>query len=252
MSLQGQAAVVTGASSGIGQAIAIALARRGADIFIHAHRNRAGCDNTAEAVRAAGRDCDVWLCDLGEASNAELLVERAWQWRPIDIWVNNAGVDVLTGAMAERSFDDKLEALWRVDVAATARLSRAACQRMKQRGSGVILNMGWDQAETGMAGESGQMFAMTKGAVMALTASLAKSFAPEVRVNCLAPGWIKTAWAGDASDYWQQRAKQESLRNRWGTPEDVARVAAFLASADADFINGQIVPINGGFNSTAE
>ena len=97
--------------------------------------------------------------------------------------------------------------LWRVDVVATLRLSRAVGQRMQQRGRGVILNMGWDQAETGMAGDSGEMFAATKGAVMAATRSLAKSLAPEVRVNCLAPGWIRTEWGEQASDEWQERAE---------------------------------------------
>jgi NAD(P)-dependent dehydrogenase (short-subunit alcohol dehydrogenase family) len=117
---------------------------------------------------------------------------------------------------------------------------------MKQRGAGVILNMGWDQAETGMAGDSGEMFAAVKGAVMAATRSLAKSLAPEVRVNCLAPGWIRTEWGEHASAEWQLRARRESLLGRWGTPEDVARVACFLASPAAEFINGQVVHINGG------
>jgi 3-oxoacyl-[acyl-carrier protein] reductase len=82
---------------------------------------------------------------------------------------------------------------------------------------------------------------------MAFTRSLAQSLAPEVRVNCLAPGWIRTSWGQGASKYWQQRAARQSLRGRWGTPEDVARAAAFLASPAADFITGQEIPINGGF-----
>ena len=117
---------------------------------------------------------------------------------------------------------------------------------------GVILNMGWDQAEFGMAGDSGEMFAAIKGAVMAFTRSLAKSLAPEVRVNGLAPGWIKTDWANEASEYWQERAARESLTARWGTPQDVAQVARFLASPAASFINGQNVPINGGFRTAPE
>src|SRR6476659_5162933 len=117
---------------------------------------------------------------------------------------------------------------------------------MRERGQGVILNMGWDQAENGMAGDSGEFFAAVKGAVMSATRSLAKSLSPEVRVNCLAPGWIRTNWGENASVDWQERAKRESLSGRWGTPEDVARVACFLASPAAAFINGQVIPINGG------
>ena len=82
---------------------------------------------------------------------------------------------------------------------------------------------------------------------MSMTKSLAQSLAPHVRVNCLAPGWIKTQWGDGASEYWSDRAEKESLMGRWGTPQDVALVAAFLCSDAASFISGQIVPVNGGF-----
>ena len=165
--------------------------------------------------------------------------------------MNNAGADVLTTDAAQKSFAEKLDLLWRVDVVGTILLSRAIGERMKQRGRGVIVNMGWDQAEQGMEGDSGEMFGPVKGAVMAFSRSLAKSLAPEVRVNCLAPGWIKTAWGETASEYWQRRAVRESLLGRWGTPEDVARVARFLASPAADFLTGAIIPVNGGWAGRA-
>ena len=98
-----------------------------------------------------------------------------------------------------------------------------------------------------MAGDAGEMFAATKGAIMSMTKSLAQSLAPDVRVNCLAPGWIKTKWGESASGKWNQRATQESLMNRWGTPRDIANAAAFVSSDDADFISGQVIPVNGGF-----
>jgi 3-oxoacyl-[acyl-carrier protein] reductase len=245
-SLSGQTAVVTGSSSGIGRAIALELASAGANVLIHARRN--GKDAEEVAVRARGLGCEtrVVLADLSEPAEQDRIIDEAWHWRPVDIWINNAGVDVLTGEAAKWSFEEKLATLWSVDVLATLRMSRAVGSRMKQRGQGVILNMGWDQAETGMAGDSGEMFAAVKGAVMSATRSLAKSLAPEVRVNCLAPGWIRTKWGENASVDWQERAKRESLSGRWGTPEDVARVACFLASPAAAFINGQIIPINGG------
>ena len=149
----------------------------------------------------------VVLADLSEPAEQDRLVDAAWNWRAIDVWVNNAGADVLTGDAADWSFEEKLAALWQVDVVATLRLSRDSRQPdAASAASGVILNMGWDQAETGMAGDSGEMFAAAKGAVMAATRSLAKSLAPEVRVNCLAPGWIRTAWGEQASAEWQDRA----------------------------------------------
>jgi 3-oxoacyl-[acyl-carrier protein] reductase len=240
-------AVVTGSSSGIGRAIALALAAGGNSVLVHARSNRAGAEETAAAVRKLGVEAAVVLADLAEPAEQARLAVEAWAWGPIDIWVNNAGADVLTGVAAEWSFEDKLEELWRVDVCATLHLSRTMGAWMRERGSGVILNMSWDQAATGMAGDSGEMFGTIKGAVAAFSKALAASLAPQVRVNCLAPGWIKTAWGADASDYWQQRAVQETLLGRWGTPEDVARVAVFLASPAAEYMTGQVVNINGGF-----
>jgi NAD(P)-dependent dehydrogenase (short-subunit alcohol dehydrogenase family) len=117
---------------------------------------------------------------------------------------------------------------------------------MKQQGRGVILNMGWDQADTGMDGDSGQLFGACKGAVMAFTKSLAITLAPQVRVNCLAPGWIRTAWGENASDAWQQRVMAETPLKRWGTPEDIAATARWLVGPAATFITGQVVNINGG------
>lgn len=252
MQLSGLSAVVTGSASGIGRAIALALAEAGADVMVHARQSREAADSVAEAIRALGREAAVTLCDLADVATHQPLVEQAWAWKSgIDIWINNAGADVLTGEPARWPFEKKLDQLWRVDVEAAIVLGRQAGARMKVRGSGTVINIGWDQAEHGMAGDSGELFAASKGAVMAFTRSLAKSLAPEVRVNCLAPGWIKTAWGDRASDYWQKRAKRECLLERWGTPEDVARAAVFLASPSAAFITGQILPVNGGYRGDA-
>lgn len=250
--LANKTAVVTGASSGIGRAIALELAQAGAAVVVHARRSAEAAEQVADEIRRRGGDAQVLLADLAELDHHERLVDRAWQWRSgVDVWVNNAGADVLTGAAASWSFERKLEELWRVDVAAAIRLSRFVGARMKSRGSGVILNIGWDGADRGMAGDSGELFAAVKGAVMAFSRSLAQSLAPEVRVNCLAPGWIKTAWGERASETWQVRARRESLLGRWGLPEDVARVARFLVSPAAGFVTGQIVHVNGGFAGTA-
>lgn len=245
--LAGQVAVVTGATGGIGQAIARALAQAGADLVLHGRR-AAAAEELAGEIASLGSQAHIHLSDLANPAEAESLVEAAWQWRGgVDIWINNAGADILTGEAARFSFARKLDLLWRVDVVATVLLSRMAGTRMQARGRGCVLNIGWDQAEQGMAGDSGELFATAKGAVMAFTRSLAQSLAPQVRVNCLAPGWIRTAWGEQASDYWQQRAVRQSLRQRWGTPEDVAQAALFLVSPAADFITGQVLPVNGGF-----
>jgi 3-oxoacyl-[acyl-carrier protein] reductase len=247
-SLQGQWALVTGSSSGIGQAIALRLGEAGAHVIVHGNRKPEAARQLVDQLRALGVRSEQICCDLSQPAAADGLLNAAWKIAPIDIWINNAGADVLTGSAVTLGFEEKLAALWAVDVAATIRLARAVGARMQQRGHGVILNMGWDQAERGMEGESGELFAATKGAVMAFTRSLAKSLAPQVRVNCLAPGWIRTLWGQQASAEWQARAVGESLLQRWGTPEDVAEMACYLASPRAAFITGQILHVNGGAN----
>ncbi len=248
--------VVTGASSGIGAAIAREFALAGCDVFLHARSNEEGLDRVAAEVREAGGQTKTYLADLSRHSRQDELLEQAWEWREtIAVWVNNAGADVLTGPAAELTFEEKLELLWRVDVEATVRLSRRAGANMQRQNNvaavPLLLNMGWDQAERGMGGDSGEMFAAIKGAVMAFSRSLAMSLAPRVRVNCLAPGWIATSWAARSSAYWRDRAESESLLRRWGQPEDVARAAVFLASKNAEFINAHVLPVNGGFRSEA-
>lgn len=220
------------------------------NIVVHGGHDRAAAEAVQEEIGQLGRETDIVLLDLSATDRLEKFADGLWQRRPIDIWVNNAGADVLTGNTADLSFDEKLEKVWKTDVAATIALSREVGSRMRERGSGSIINIGWDQAELGMEGDSGEMFAASKGAIMCFTRSLAKSLAPEVRVNCVAPGWIKTAWGEEASDYWQQRAINEALLARWGTPEDVAAAVGFLASEKASFITGQTLKVNGGFSSS--
>jgi 3-oxoacyl-[acyl-carrier protein] reductase len=250
--LAGCTAVVTGSSSGIGRATALQLAADGAAVLVHARRSREAAAATAAAVRAAGGVAEVRLADLADETARVRFADDAWSWRGgVDVWVNNAGVDVLTGEAKSWPFEQKLAALWQLDVAATMALARDVGRRMQARGSGTIVNIGWDQAEHGMAGDSGEMFAAVKGAVMAFTKSLAHSLAPQVRVNCVAPGWIRTEWGDAASDYWQRRAVAESLLRRWGTSEDVARAIAWLVSPAADFITGHVLPVNGGFRRSA-
>ena len=164
----------------------------------------------------------------------------------LDVLVCNAGADTLTGEAGKWSFDEKLDALLAVDLKATMRLARDLGARMKARGRGSILTVGWDQAETGMEGDSGQLFAAVKGAVMCFTRSLALSLAPEVRVNCLAPGWIRTAWGETAGVAWQERVRRETPLGVWGLPEDVAAAAVWLASPAAGFVTGQTIRVNGG------
>jgi 2-amino-4-hydroxy-6-hydroxymethyldihydropteridine diphosphokinase len=244
--LLGLRTLVTGSTSGIGRAIATAFAAAGADVIVHGRKSTAAAKVAAE-IAAAGVCSQLVLADLHDPEAGERLLAEAWsEWNGLDVIVLNAGADTLTGPTADWPFERKLAELLAVDVTSTMLLGRAAGERMRQQGHGVILTIGWDQAETGMAGDSGQLFAAAKGAVMAFTRSLAVSLAPTVRVNCIAPGWIKTAWGESASKAWHDRVKRETPLERWGTPEDVAATAVWLASPAAAFVTGQIIRINGG------
>jgi 3-oxoacyl-[acyl-carrier protein] reductase len=221
--LVGRRALVTGSTSGIGLAIAELFSAHGATVIRHGSA----------------------LADLRDPHAVTRLANDVWG-DGLDILVCNAGADTLTGAMAKASFEEKLDALLSIDLKATMQLGRDLGARMHARGQGSILTVGWDQAETGMDGDSGQLFAAVKGAILCFTRSLAKSLAPQVRVNALAPGWIRTAWGETASPYWQERVRQETPLGIWGLPEDVAEAALWLASPGARFITGQTVRINGG------
>lgn len=252
--LAGRVALVTGSSSGIGKAVATKLAKRGASLLIHGSRPSGHLNEALKSLHATGSDAKLLTADFRELDSLERFFQNAWNvFGGIDILVNNAGADVLTGDAANEPFTAKLERVWQVDVRATLMASRIIGNMMLERFNrdqskrGSIINIGWDQAWQGMAGESGEMFATTKGAIMSMTMSLAQSLAPGARVNCVAPGWIKTKWGEGTSEKWSARAVSESLMNRWGTPEDVANAVNFLSGDDSSFISGQVIPVNGGF-----
>ena len=238
---------MTGSSSGIGWAIALEFARAGADVVVHARQSSDHAERLAAEVRRLGRSATVVLADLRLVESLPTFVDDCWRaLRSVDVWVNNAGADLLTGEDARRGFEEKLQVLLDLDVRSSVVLSKLAGERMAREAGGVILNIGWDQADRGMEGTSGELFAASKNAVMGFTRSLAVSLAPRVRVNCVAPGWIRTAWGETASEAWQERVRRETPLGRWGIPEDVAKVARFLASSDAAYLTGQVVRVNGG------
>jgi 3-oxoacyl-[acyl-carrier protein] reductase len=245
--LSGHRAVVTGASRGIGRAIALEFARAGADVVVHSGSSLTRAQAVCDECRVLGCRAEPVVQDFSGACDWGTFVELAWTLLcGVDLWVNNAGADLLTTPAADFDFADKLKVLFEVDVRSTLLLSREIGGRMQDAGRGVILNIGWDQAEQGMDGESAQLFAASKSAIMGFTRSLAMSLAPSVRVNCIAPGWIRTAWGEQASETWQERVVRETPLGRWGTPEDIARLARFLASDEAAYITGQVINANGG------
>ncbi len=251
--LSNRVVVVTGSSTGIGAATAMRCFESGASVVIHGRTLSAELNLIAQNIDPEYERLCMLPCDFSNIESLVPFVEECWKWKGrVDSWINVAGADILTGVARNEPFEKKLERLWQVDVRATTLLCREIGERMRAAGSKPtghysIVNIGWDQADQGFEGESGQLFGMTKGAVIALTKSLAQEYAPSVRVNCVSPGWIMTEWSNKASVYWQQRAQTESLMRRWGTPQDVADTLCFLASDKASFVSGQNWKINGGF-----
>jgi 2-amino-4-hydroxy-6-hydroxymethyldihydropteridine diphosphokinase len=244
--LAGKTALVTGSTSGIGRAIALELGAGGARVIVHGRRSEAAAD-VAREIEELGGTAHILLGNLIQLEECRRLVDTAWEeWGPLDVWVNNAGADILTGEAAHWPFAHRLRELLEVDVMAALLMARDVGRRMQERGEGVIVNMGWDKADSGMEGDSAQLFAAAKGAVMAFSKSLAVALAPEVRVNCVAPGWIQTAWGEGASTGWQERVRDETPLGRWGTPEDVAMAVRWLVSPAAAFVTGQVIRVNGG------
>lgn len=245
--LTGKRALITGGSSGIGRAIALEFARAGADVLIHFAKSEEKAAQVSKEISQCGQRSVTLAGDFSINEDFEPFVESAFSiWGGLDIWVCNAGVDLLTGEGAHADYATKLRRLLDVDVRAGMLLAKSAGRRMIADRGGSILTIGWDQSDRGMEGDSGELFSAAKNAIMGFSRSLALSLAPVVRVNCIAPGWIKTAWGESASEFWQERVRRETPLCRWGLPEDVAKLARFLVSDEASYLTGQVINCNGG------
>lgn len=244
--LTGKRIVITGSSSGIGAAIAKECAIAGADVVISYRRSHESAVQVAEQIAGVAKAPSVYAVDVADVASRKAFLDQCLQAGPVDALVNNAGADLLTGELKQADYSVKLKMLLDVDVAGSIEMSRLFSQHFLEREQGSILNIGWDQSDRGMEGDSGELFATAKNAVMGFTRSLAVSLAPTVRVNCISPGWIKTAWGEGTSDYWHQRVMNETPLKRWGLPEDIAAMARFLLSDEASFITGQVINVNGG------
>jgi 3-oxoacyl-[acyl-carrier protein] reductase len=239
--------LVTGASSGIGRAIALGCARAGADVALTYRDNQAGAEETAAAIRELGRRAEVLRTDIGvEAEVTALAAELRRRLPRVDAWINNAGADILTGRGARLSRLEKLDLLLAVDLRGTVLASWAAVDLMRAQGGGTIINMSWDHVSLGMAGENPILYSAAKGGIMSFSKSLARETAPDIRVNILAPGFIETAFGQDANERFRADVVAKTPLGRWGVPDDVAGAAVFLASDASAFMTGQTIMVNGG------
>jgi 3-oxoacyl-[acyl-carrier protein] reductase len=239
---------VTGASSGIGRAIAETYAAQGAVVLLTHRDSPERAREVADAIAARGGRAQVRRADLATREACEGLVAAALEeLGGLDVWVNNAGADVLTGEAAAWEWERKLDALLAVDLKGTIACSYAAGEIMRgQERGGTIVNMSWDHVVTGMAGDDPQLFSAVKGGVLSFSKSLARALAPDVRVNVLCPGWIETSFAEQADREFHRSVAEATPLGRWGRPQDVADAALYLASPEAAFVTGQAINVNGG------
>jgi 3-oxoacyl-[acyl-carrier protein] reductase len=239
---------VTGASSGIGRAIAETYAAEGAVVLLTHRASPERGHDVADAIAARGGRALVRQADLATRDGCERLVAEARdELGRVDVWVNNAGADVLTGEAAAWEWERKLDVLLAVDLKGTIACSYAIGEVMgRQERGGTIVNMSWDHVATGMAGDHPQLFAAVKGGVLAFSKSLARALAPDVRVNVLSPGWIETSFGEQVDREFHRSVAQDTPLGRWGRPQDVADAALYLASPEAAFVTGQAINVNGG------
>ena len=243
--VDGQKALVTGASKGIGAAIAVALAEAGADVACHGNSNAPG--ETAEKVRALGRQALAVQADLARRESAKRLVDEVLgKFERIDILVNNAGT--IRRAPAVDFSEADWDAVIDVNLNSLFRLCQLAGRGMLERGRGKIVNIASLLSFQG--GITVPAYAASKGAVAQLTKALSNEWAGNgVSVNAIAPGYIRTDnTAALQADATRNRQILERIpAGRWGEPSDLTGAAVFLASRASDYVSGHVLVVDGGW-----
>ena len=242
--MEGKVAVVTGASRGIGKAIAVKLASKGATVVINYNGSRERAEEVKNEVESAGGKAVIIQCNVADFDACKEFIETVIKEQGrIDILVNNAGItkDGLLMKMSEEDFDKVLD----TNLKGTFHTIRAALRQMIRQRSGRIINMA---SVVGVSGNAGQAnYAASKAGVIGLTKSVARELASRrINVNAIAPGFIAT----DMTDAMTEEAKEKIAESipfkRIGQPEEIAEMALFLASDKSDYITGQVFAVDGG------
>ena len=243
-SLQGRRALVTGASQGIGRAVALRLAQEGAAVAINYHTSRAGAEDLVAAITSSGGTAVALAADVSDGEQAEALVQGTVEaLGGLDILVNNAGItrDGLLMRMSEEDWDMVLD----TNLKGAFLCTKAAVRHMVRQRWGRIVNMSSVVGVTGNAGQAN--YAAAKAGLIGLTKTVAREVGSRgITVNALAPGFITTQMVEGLSDEVRARVVERITLGRLGSPEDVAGTVAFLAGEDAGYITGQVIGVDGG------
>ena len=244
MSLHGKTAVVTGGSRGIGRAVCLELARRGANIVLCYAGNRTAAEETASQCRGLGAEVLAVRCDVSDSGQVKALMDAAVaQFSRIDILVNNAGItrDGLLLTMKDEDFDAVIE----TNLRGAYLCMRYASKIMLRQKYGRIVSV---SSVVGLRGNAGQTnYAASKAGIIGMTKSLARELAARnVTVNAVAPGYIETEMTAALPEEAKTKLRAQIPMGKLGAPEQVAKAVAFLSGDDADYITGQVLSIDGG------
>ncbi|MEU3643257.1 SDR family oxidoreductase [Lentzea sp. NPDC034063] len=246
----GKTVLVTGAGTGFGAEIAVRAAQEGADVAVHYRSSRDGAERTAERVEQQGRKAFLVQADIAERDQVVRMADEAWShFGRVDVAINNVG-DVAREQMSWREVtEESVDHVLAVDIKGTLFCTHEFGDRMLDQGGGAIVNIGSTVVVRGSA--RAPQYAAAKYGIIGLTKSYAHAFAPVVRVNVFAPGFIETEATLGRQDWRSGRA--ETLRGntpmgRIPRPEELAGAALFLATEDAAHITGGFVLADGGYN----